>query len=251
LAMLHKSRSHTLDESGSIRQPVTQDYCAGVIPSFKHCRSPASQPRTPAIKSSPTTTAASPGSTRRSTARRSPTSTRPSDSTPSTPPPKTTAASPGTTSKEYDKALADFNEAIRLDPKLANAYIGRGEDWRAKQEYDKALADDNEAIRLDPKHNLAYNYRAWLWATCPDAKYRDGQRAVESATKACELTDWKDRNRIDTLAAAYAEAGDFAAAVKWQARAIELLTTDAETRDELLYRLELYRLKQPYREKNR
>jgi hypothetical protein len=50
--MLHKSRSHTLDESGSIRQPVTQDSCADVVPSFKHCRSPASQPRIPAIKSS-------------------------------------------------------------------------------------------------------------------------------------------------------------------------------------------------------
>ena len=52
LAVLHKSRSHTLDESGSIRQPVTQDYRADVALSFKHCRSPASQPRIPAINSS-------------------------------------------------------------------------------------------------------------------------------------------------------------------------------------------------------
>jgi hypothetical protein len=52
LAVLHKSRSHTLEESGSIRQPVTQDYCADMVPSFKHCRSPASQPRIPAMKSS-------------------------------------------------------------------------------------------------------------------------------------------------------------------------------------------------------
>ena len=58
--------------------------------------------------------------------------------------------------------------------------------------YDKAIADYNEAIRLDPKYALAYNGLAWLAATCPDAKYRDGKKAVQSAVTACKLTEWKE-----------------------------------------------------------
>ena len=49
---MHKSRSHTLDESGRIRQPVTQDYCGDLVPSFSYCCSPVSEPLTPATKSS-------------------------------------------------------------------------------------------------------------------------------------------------------------------------------------------------------
>jgi len=95
---------------------------------------------------------------------------------------------------EYDKAIADYDEAIRLDPKYAGAYNNRGDTYRRKGAYDRAIADYDEAIRLKPKYAGAYNGRAWLWATCPDEKYRDGKKAVDSATRACELTDWKDAN---------------------------------------------------------
>ena len=114
-------------------------------------------------------------------------------------------------------------------------------------EYDSAIADFVEAIRLDPRSAEAYNVRAWVWATCPDAKYRDGTRAVESATRSCELSGWKDANDIDTLAAACAEAGDFDAAVKWQTKA-NALYADAEDKATGQERLKLYRERKPYRQ---
>jgi tetratricopeptide (TPR) repeat protein len=149
--------------------------------------------------------------------------------------------------KERDKAIADYTEAIRLDPKDAAAYNNRGWAWHAKQEFGKAIADYGEAIRVDPKLASAYSNRAWLWATCPDTKFRDGKRAVKSATRGCELSEWKGAKNIGMLAAACAEAGDFDSAVKWQEKANGMYE-DSESKEKGRTRLDLYRAKKPYRE---
>ena len=149
--------------------------------------------------------------------------------------------------KEYDKAIADYTDVIRLDPQNAFAYFARASAAGAKREYAKADADLCEALRLDPQNPLTCNGRAWSWATCPDGQYRNGRNAVESATKACELTDWNEAGIIDTLAAAYAESGDFLLAVKWQTRAIEL-ETDTKNKEEYVARLKLYQAKKAYRD---
>ena len=70
--------------------------------------------------------------------------------------------------------------------------------------------------------------RAWIWANCPDANLRDGRRAVKSATKACELTEWKVALHLATLAAASAEVDDYDSAIKWQTRANALYTNPAD-----------------------
>jgi tetratricopeptide (TPR) repeat protein len=117
-----------------------------------------------------------------------------------------------------------------------------------KGNYDKAISNYDAAIRLDPeKYVDAYNNLAWIFATCSDKQYRDGKRAVDCATKACELTDWKENVWFDTLAAAYAEAGDFDKAVEWQQKAIDL--ADERSKDKLRSRLDLYKAGKPYREK--
>ena len=134
-----------------------------------------------------------------------------------------------------------------MAPTFAPAYVGRGDVWRKKGNYDKALGDYNHAVALESKNSVAFNNRAWLLATCPDAKYRDGKVAVESATRACELSKWKDARRLDTLAAACAEAGNFPKAVEWQEKA-NTLFTDAESKTRGGERLKLYQHKRPYRE---
>jgi tetratricopeptide (TPR) repeat protein len=148
---------------------------------------------------------------------------------------------------DLDKAMEDYNQALRLDPKDAFAYYNRGRAWSAKGDLDKVIEDYNQALRLDPKYAAAYNNRAWLRATCPDAAHRDGKQAVEDATKACESTGWKDPNKIDTLAAAYAEAGDYERAAAEQAKALEMVPENAKK--DLRERLDLYRAGKPYREK--
>ena len=149
--------------------------------------------------------------------------------------------------KNYEKAIADYNEAIRLDPKSPWPFSNRGWAWHNKREYGKAIADYNEAIRLDPKCAVPFNLRAWLLATCPDAKLRDGQRAVESATRAFELSEWKVADNLGTLAAAYAQAGRFDKAVEWEEKATKLYI-DPEDKKKGEERMKLYKDKKPYRE---
>jgi tetratricopeptide (TPR) repeat protein len=148
---------------------------------------------------------------------------------------------------EPRKALADLDEAIRLEPRGAASFRTRGAFWSKTHEWAKALADLDEAIRLEPDNSEPYNDRAWIRATCPDAKLRDGKQAVAAATRACELTGWKEPALLDTLAAACAEAGDFDAAVRWQTKA-GALVHDAGSRSGFEARLALYRAKKPYHE---
>ncbi len=69
--------------------------------------------------------------------------------------------------------------ALAQDASVDHAH---GNAWYDKGEYDKAIADYSEAIRLNPKVVVAYNSLAWLLATCPDAKpLRRCQRRQDAA----------------------------------------------------------------------
>ncbi len=149
--------------------------------------------------------------------------------------------------KDIDKAIADYNEALRLDPGFGKAYVCRADAWYLKKQYDNVIADCSQALRLDPGDVSAHNNRAWVLATCPDDKVRDGKRAVASATRACELTNWKEPGPLGTLAAACAEAGDFDAAVKWEEKAQDLITNEGD-RARSRARVALYRARKPYRD---
>ena len=148
---------------------------------------------------------------------------------------------------EYARAIADYNEAIRLDPWNESAYQDRANALEAQGRYAEALADYDAAIRLDPRFDHPYNSRAWMRATCPDPRYRDGKQAVADALRACQLSDWKEVNYLGTLAAASAEVGDFAAAVRWQTEALRLHRGADADRRGFAARLELYKAHKSYR----
>ncbi|MGI2259185.1 sel1 repeat family protein [Shewanella sp. GXUN23E] len=90
---------------------------------------------------------------------------------------------------------------------------------------------------------------AWILATCPEGQYRDGARAVELSLALLQK-DQHDPSVLDNLAAAYAETGDFAAAVSTQQKAIDALRQRPEVADiaEFQQRLQFYLQKRAYRE---
>jgi len=87
-----------------------------------------------------------------------------------------------------------------------------------------------------------------LRATCPVESFRNGKEAVEDATKACELTNWKRWDWIDTLAAAYAETGNFEQAVRYEKQAMSMDDVRENDRSKMQGRLLLYEQHQPYHE---
>jgi eukaryotic-like serine/threonine-protein kinase len=142
-------------------------------------------------------------------------------------------------------ALAAFQEAVRLDPNYAGAHLNLGNALAEMGILSGAIAEHREAIRLDPKDDAAHNNLARLLSTGPD-RVRDGPKAVEHATRACELTVWKDPDSIDTLAAAFAAAGDFDKAVQTELKALTFPEFEKRKGKAARERLELYRKKRPY-----
>lgn len=147
--------------------------------------------------------------------------------------------------REPKKAIDDFTALIELNPKSALAFNNRGYNRQMICDFRGAAKDFTQAIELAPKYALAYQNKAWLLATCPEEDVRDGEAAIELARKAGELREWKALDDVKTLAAAYAETGDFQQAVEWQKKAIEMAQGDAKTTEQEL--LKLYQSDQPFR----
>lgn len=146
--------------------------------------------------------------------------------------------------KQYDQAIKDYSQAIRLAPKAALNYANRASSYYKLERYQEAVRDYEEAVRLNPRDDETRDSLAWLLATSADRALRDGKRAIQLAREACELTQWKEPGHLDTLAAAYARAGDFASAVKWQKKALD--DPDFRKIEEARERLTLYRAGKAY-----
>jgi tetratricopeptide (TPR) repeat protein len=155
--------------------------------------------------------------------------------------------------KEYERAANDYGAAINVDPRYGRSYLNRAALWQSQKQYAKALSDYTEAIRRDPGSPWPLARKAWIMATCPDPRMRNGKSAVELATKAAGLGPANDPTLCEAVAAAHAEVGEFDRAVEWQEKVVAADSTaiaGAPGRDVATdrARLELYRDKKPCRD---
>lgn len=146
-------------------------------------------------------------------------------------------------------ALQQFSEAIRAKPSFAKAHLNLGLALEASGRSGEAAGAYRDTLRLSPGAADVEKRLAWILATDPDPRVRNGTEALRLAELANAAGGGRDAQAMDVLAAAYAESGRFDEAVRAAARALELSgsTVSPEARRGAEQRLALYRAGRPFR----
>jgi Flp pilus assembly protein TadD len=141
-----------------------------------------------------------------------------------------------------EESLSHLQTALKIDPENGEAHYNLGNTLLQMGQANEAVAEYMQALKINPNDTEALNNMAWILATWPDARVRDGAKTVELAERADSLTRGKSQVISATLAAAYAEAGRFAEAVKTGQRALQLATSEgnAPRADSIRAQIQVY-----------
>ncbi len=149
-----------------------------------------------------------------------------------------------------EQAVSHFLECVRNRPDHADAHYQLALILPRLSRIEEAIAHNQDALNLRPDWPEALNSLAWLLATTGKSDLRNPKLAVSLAERARELADYKMPLVLDTLAAAYAEAGRFEEAAKLATQAAELAKNSNQEKEaqEMLERAKLYQAGKAFHE---
>jgi Tfp pilus assembly protein PilF len=149
---------------------------------------------------------------------------------------------------KVEEAITQFQQALEINPNGARIHRNLGLCFHRLGRMDEAISQYQKALAVEPAQPMVQNNLAWLLATCPQASLRDGNKAVELARQANELTGGENPTVLNTLAAAYAEAGRFAEALETARRALALAGAQSNTKlaGSLQYEMKFYQAGRPF-----
>ncbi len=151
---------------------------------------------------------------------------------------------------QFDEALAHYQRVLEIEPNFAAAHANAGDVLAARGQFREALGHYRTAVENQPKDPMVQRSLAWLQATCADASLRNGAEAIEHAQRANQLSGGMRPEVLDTLAAAYAEAGWFPEALATAHKAQELARRQNNRAlvEALQERIARYEAGRPYRQ---
>jgi len=149
---------------------------------------------------------------------------------------------------QVDEAISHYEKALQIKPDFAEAHFNFANALLQKGKAGEAATHFQTALQIEPANPRIQNNLAWLLATCPQASLRNGDKAVELARQANDLTGGENPIILHTLAAAYAEAGRFSEAVETAQRALHLAGAQSNTTlaGQLQYEMKLYQAGSPF-----
>jgi tetratricopeptide (TPR) repeat protein len=149
-----------------------------------------------------------------------------------------------------DEAIIQYQKVLRMHPQSADAHANLGSAWLAKGRVRDAMEEYTRALQIYPENLAALSNLAWLLATSADPSLRNGSEAVRLAERADSASSRSETHPtiLRILAAAYAEAGQFAEAKETAHHALEAANIQGNTTlaDALQGELALYDLGLPY-----
>ena len=148
------------------------------------------------------------------------------------------------------RAITQYQASIARDPRTIVAHLNLAAALVRMNRYTDAIEQYRAALRYSPRDIRLYNGLAWLLATAEDAAVRDGAEAVIWAERAAKATGNRHELVLETLAAAYAESGNFPAAIATleRARSLAQETNDVQALGRIEQRLPLFQSGKPYHE---
>ena len=121
-----------------------------------------------------------------------------------------------------EAAVYHYNEALKINPNYAGAYYNLGKIAANQGKIEEAILHYRKVLLLNPIMKEALYNLSWTLATHENDKIRNGEEAVKLAEKLCKITQYNQPLALDALAAAYAETGQFDAAVLTAQNALKL-----------------------------
>lgn len=149
-----------------------------------------------------------------------------------------------------EESFTYLEKALRIDPDYVAARFNMANTLLQLGRADEALLQLRAALEIDPNDAEAQKNMAWILATCPDPRIRDGGKAVELAKRANELTQGRNPITRVTLAAAYAEVGRFSDAIRTAEAALQIANDSGNVAlaERIREQIALYRAQQPFRD---